>query len=144
MLYFWLKALHVAAVVVWAGGALVLAFGLWRLQAVSAPARQEVARMLGRWNAAAVSPAEGVVWVIGLYMAFDGDWWSDGWFHMKLTAALAIAALRGIMGARLRRNAADTRTEAQLASDASFGRIATFVILISIATVAAMVIVRPF
>lgn len=147
MLYLWLKALHVSAAVIWAGGSLALAFGLSRLAVAGAASagagRAEAARILGRWNAVAVSPAEGLVWLIGLYMAFDGDWWLEGWLHLKLTAAVGIAALRGMSAARLRRIAGPD-APAPSASDGRFGRVATLAILLCLLVIAAMVIVRPF
>lgn len=144
MLYLWLKALHVAAVVVWAGGTLMMAYGLGRLQSLPSEARAQAAGLLSRWNAVAVSPAEGIVWLVGLYMIYDGEWWTEGWLHLKLTAAVVIAALRGVMGARLRRTAAGQRGPEQLQGDARLGRIGLIAVLVCIAVIAAMVIVRPF
>jgi len=37
----------------------------------------------------------GAVWVLGLYLAWSGGWFSAGWLHAKILLVLAMSALHG-------------------------------------------------
>lgn len=145
MTYLWLKALHVAAVVLWVGGTLAMAGFLARAGRLGA-GRKALAREVGWANAIAISPAEGVVWLIGIYMIIDAGWWPEGWLLVKLAAAAGVAALRGMLAGRIRRAAAgegEEGNEGDAARDAGFGAIALVVLLLCLLTAAAMVVVKP-
>jgi putative membrane protein len=41
-------------------------------------------------------------WILGILNAVQGDWFDDGWLHVKLVFVLALSALHGVLSARLR------------------------------------------
>lgn len=42
-----------------------------------------------------LNPAMTVVWVLGLVLAFNGDYWSQGWFQLKFAVMLGLGAYHG-------------------------------------------------
>ena len=89
--------------IIWIGGtisgALLVAFGdETSRSAVAASFRSVVQR--------AINPAMVVAWLAGLAVLLDG--WSvlyarAGWMHGKLTLALIVSGLTGVLSGRLRR-----------------------------------------
>ena len=49
------------------------------------------------------TPGIVLTWLLGIANAVQGDWFDDGWLHVKLVFVLALSALHGVFSARLRR-----------------------------------------
>jgi uncharacterized membrane protein len=103
--YLWLKALHVAAV-------LVLIGGLSTVALVAAAASRGSPRELGRtalieairrWDQRVTSPALLVVWAAGLTLAMQGAWFPAPWLIAKLVIVVLLSALHGILSSTLRK-----------------------------------------
>lgn len=94
MTYLWLKAGHVIFVIFWMAGLFMLPrFFVYHQEA--APGSPEEALWVTReakllkiilW------PALGVVWVLGLLLAWTTGAFGQGWFHAKLALVLALSA----------------------------------------------------
>ena len=106
MTYLWLKALHLAAAITWAGGMLMLSglLGLMTREPLphdTGPRRLMMA--VYRWDRRVTNPALGLVWLPGLTLAWQGGWFSAHWLWSKLVLVTVLSALHGNQSATLRR-----------------------------------------
>ncbi len=115
MTYLWLKALHLAAVISWAGGLLMLSVLLGFMARQPLPLGAGARPLLAavqRWDRWVTNPALGLVWLLGLTLAWRGGWigahWSSAyWLWAKLVLVTVLSALHGNQTATLRRMAAN-------------------------------------
>ncbi|MDX8356622.1 CopD family protein [Sphingopyxis terrae] len=42
-----------------------------------------------------LNPSLVIVWILGLMLAFNGGYWSQGWFHAKLLLVLLLSGYHG-------------------------------------------------
>jgi putative membrane protein len=49
-----------------------------------------------------INPAMIVTWVVGLYLAWSGHWYTAGWFQVKFVLVLLLSAAHGFFSARVR------------------------------------------
>ncbi|NIF39435.1 hypothetical protein F3J14_00640 [Burkholderia sp. Tr-862] len=96
MIYLVLKAVHVAAVVTFVGGLLMLSVGV-RI------ANLAVHRAVRRWDRTVTAPALALVWITGIAIALNGHWFGAAWLSVKLIVVTALSALHGILAGTLRR-----------------------------------------
>jgi putative membrane protein len=105
--YLWLKALHIAAVVVWSGGMLAAAVAIAALSesrhAGEASVDAAMLETVRRWDRRVTSPAMLLVWALGLVLALQGGWFAEGWLKLKLPVVLLLSALHGMLSGSLRR-----------------------------------------
>lgn len=96
-LYPWLKAFHVAAVIGWIGGMLgVVYLFVWHARAGEGSPQAEVLRAIeGNILQRVVNPAMVITWGIGLWLAWDGGWFSSVWLQAKIVVVVALSALHG-------------------------------------------------
>ncbi|MDR3398789.1 MAG: CopD family protein [Pandoraea sp.] len=132
MLYLWIKAVHLIAVITLIAGMVTMALGGRPAQ----PEWRRVARRADYWLA---SPALIVVWLTGPTLAIMANWWSAPWLMAKLVLVLIISGLHGRLSATLRR----LERDGVATSPALFQR-ALPVTLLSMAGIVALVIVKPF
>jgi uncharacterized membrane protein len=99
-----LRSVHVLAVILWIGGtvtaALIVAIG-------AADATPKIAAAARRAVLYVATPALLIAWLVGVTVLLNG--WgvykSAGWMHTKLTLALVVTGLTGVVTGRLRRAA---------------------------------------
>ncbi|AHB75590.1 MULTISPECIES: CopD family protein [Pandoraea] len=132
MLYLWIKAVHLIAVITFIAGMVTMALG-GRL------AQPEWRRIARRADYGLASPALIVVWISGPVLAVMANWWSAPWFMAKLVFVLIISALHGRLSATLRRLERDGA-----ATSPPLFRRALPVVWVSMAIIVALVIVKPF
>lgn len=109
MTYLWLKALHLAAVITWAGGLLLLSVLLGFIARQPLPlgaATRPLLAAVQRWDRWVTNPALGLVWLLGLTLAWQGGWFSAHWLWAKLVLVTLLSAMHGNQTATLRRMAA--------------------------------------
>jgi len=127
-LYPWLKALHVASAVIFAGGVLAVSVFL-----AAAPVDLEnsssFARMVRRWDQAVTMPAMLLVWAFGLTLAVTGHWFSEFWLQAKLAFVLVLSGIHGIQSGRLRRLAGGTAVQSLRSSSIILGCIVVIAVL---------------
>lgn len=99
--YLWLKSLHIVAVIAWMAGMLYLP----RLFVYHAEARpgselsETLKVMERRLLRAIVNPAMIAVWLLGLGLAWLGDYWLQGWFLAKLALVGALTIVHHMFAA---------------------------------------------
>jgi len=94
-LYLWLKALHIVAVVAWMAGLLYLPrlFVYHSESEAGTPQSETFKVMERRLLRGIMNPALVAVWVLGLLLAWRGNWWAAGWFHAKLVLVIMLSGL---------------------------------------------------
>jgi len=140
-MYEWLKALHVIAVISWMAGMLYLPrLFVYHCDAPPGSPQSETFKVMERRLLRAImNPAMAVTWIVGLYLVWAGSWFAAPWFHVKFALVLALSAVHGIYGARVRDFAVDRNTRSQ-----KFYRILNEVPTVLMIGIVIMVIVKPF
>lgn len=140
-MYEWAKALHVIAVISWMAGMLYLPrLFVYHCEAAVGSQQSETFKVMERrLLKAIINPAMIVTWVVGIYLAWAGHWYSAGWFHGKLLLVLAMSGVHGFFTSRVRDFALDRNTRSQ-----KFYRIINEVPTILMILIVVLVIVKPF
>lgn len=141
MLYLWIKALHIIAVIAWMAAMLYLPrLFVYHAMAPKGSAQSETFKVMERRLLKAIAnPAMTVAWIAGLFLAYSGGWYMDGWFHAKLALVLAMSAMHGVLTGWVRDFAADANTRS-----AKFYRIANEVPTVLLIGIVILVVVKPF
>ncbi len=86
MLYEVLKALHIVSVIAWMAGLLYLPrLFVYHAEAGPGTPQSETFKVMERRLLRAImNPAMVAVWVFGLLLAWQGNWWMAPWFHGKM------------------------------------------------------------
>ncbi|VWB77629.1 hypothetical protein BLA14095_03570 [Burkholderia lata] len=133
MIYLWLKAVHVVAVVTFVGGLLMLSVGV-RI------ANLAVHRAVRRWDRTVTAPALALAWIAGIALALYGHWFGAAWLSVKLVVVVALSALHGILAGTLRRM---ERDDLVVVPAPWLGQAAGAVVAAT-AIVVGLVVVKPF
>jgi putative membrane protein len=88
---------------------------------------------------AIINPAMIATWLLGLWLAWDGSWYREHWFHAKFTLVLIMSAIHGLYTRYTREFAEDRNTRSQ-----KFYRIINEVPTILMVGIVILVIVKPF
>jgi putative membrane protein len=141
MLYLWLKAFHVVAVIAWMAGMLYLPrLFVYHCGVPVGSAQSETFKVMERrLLKAIINPAMIVTWVLGLYLAWDGGWFRSGWLHGKLVLVLVLSGIQGVYVRRLKEFAADRNTRS-----ARYYRILNEIPTVLMIGIVVLVIVKPF
>jgi protoporphyrinogen IX oxidase len=140
-LYLWLKALHVIAIIAWMAGMLYLP-RLFVYHCVAAPGsvQSETFKVMERrLLRAIINPAMAVSWMLGLWLAWSGNWFSAPWFHGKLVLVIAMSGVHGMLARWTRDFAADRNRHSQ-----KFFRIMNEVPTLLMIGIVILVVVKPF
>ena len=140
-MYEWLKALHVIAVMSWMAGMLYLPrLFVYHCEAGPGSKQSETFKVMERrLLKAIINPAMVVTWIVGLYLAWAGHWYTAGWFHAKFALVLAMSGLHGFFSARVRDFRLDRNTRSH-----KFYRIINEVVTLLMVGIVILVIVKPF
>lgn len=136
MLYFIIKALHVAGDFIWIGGMLINAFVIGM---VPPAIRTGVIASLRRYDRFVTTGALAGVWLFGLILAFGYVGFSGGWLHLKLLIVIMLSALHGMQSKWLRRMEADPHLDPP-----GFVAKGMPIVLVSLVVVVLLAIVKPF
>ena len=137
-LYPWLKALHVAAAITFAGGVLAAAVMLRPSPGDrKSPLQSGTVGSLRTWQRNVTTPAMAIVWALGIVLALHGGSFASLWLQGKLALVVVLSALHGIQSGALRR----------LESGAAVGmpglRLSGALTIMLVAGIAVLVIARP-
>lgn len=100
------KAVHVAAVVAWLAGMVLVGLLLAALRTLPAahfPANRALLLAVHHWDRRVTTPAMGLAWALGLWLAWRGGFLGAGWLSAKLVLVVVLSALHGTLAGRLRR-----------------------------------------
>ena len=108
-IYLWVKALHVIAVISWMAGMLYMPrLFVYHCDAPVGSKQSETFKIMERrLYKAIMNPAMMVAWVVGLYIAYEQNYFTDGWFHAKLAAVVLMTVIHVMLGRYVRAFAAD-------------------------------------
>jgi putative membrane protein len=137
----WIKAAHVIFVIFFMAGLFMMPrFFVYHHQcAVGSDEDRKWIEREDRLRKIILMPAILFVWIFGLMLAFNGDYWHEGWFIAKFLIVIALSGYHGWMIGYAKKLAKGQRplTEKQL-------RMLNEVPGIAAALVVVLVIVRPF
>jgi putative membrane protein len=141
VLYLWLKAFHIVAVIAWMAAMLYLPrlFVYHAAVAVGSPQSETFKVMERRLLKAIMNPAMIATWVLGLALAFLGGWWDSGWLHGKLALVLALSGVHGMLVGQVRRFAEDRNARTQ-----RYFRVLNEVPTLLMIGIVILVVVKPF
>jgi putative membrane protein len=140
-LYPWLKAAHVIAVIAWMAGMLYLP-RLFVYHAESEPGSRQSETfkvMERRLLTMIINPAMAATWILGLWLAWDGGWFSSPWLQVKIALVVILSAVHGLFTGSVRAFAEDRNTRSQ-----RFYRMINEVPTVLMIGIVILVIVKPF
>lgn len=141
MTYLWIKAGHIIFVIFWIAGLFLLPrYYIYHQE--STPGSQEERRWIDRERKLRniiITPSMTMVWILGLTLAYVGNWWSAGWLQLKFLIVLGLSGYHGYMvryGKRLARGERPVSGKAL--------RIMNEVPGIAVAVIVILVVLKPF
>ncbi|KAB2855717.1 MAG: CopD family protein [Sphingopyxis terrae] len=93
----WVKAAHVIFVIFLMAGLFMMPrFFVYHHQcAVGSDEDRKWIEREDRLRKIILNPSLIIVWILGLMLAFNGGYWSQGWFHAKLLLVLLLSGYHG-------------------------------------------------
>ncbi len=141
MLYLYLKALHIMAVIAWMAGIFYLPrLFVYHADAEIGSVQSETFKVMERRLLKAImNPAMIVSWAVGLYVAWDIAVLTDIWFLIKLALVAALTWYHMALARWVRLFAEDRNPHT-----GRFYRVINEVPTILMIVIVIMVVVRPF
>ena len=140
-MYVWLKAFHVIAIIAWMAGMLYLPrLFVYHCEAEPGSKQSETFKVMERRLLhAIITPAMVVSWVLGLWLAWAGGFYTAGWLHAKLVLVIALSALHGFFVRCVRELATDRNRHSQ-----KFYRVLNEIPTILMIGIVILAVVKPF
>ena len=141
MLYLWIKAFHVIAIIAWMAGMLYLPrLFVYHSETPKGSIQSDTFKIMERrLLKAIINPAMIVAWVLGLYLVWEGGWYASGWLHAKVLLVLILSGFHGFLSRLVKDFAADRNTR-----PARFYRMINEVPTLLMIGIVILVIVKPF
>ncbi|MEO1207285.1 MAG: protoporphyrinogen oxidase HemJ [Pseudomonadota bacterium] len=139
--YLWVKAVHVVAIIAWMAGLLYLPrLFIYHCDAPRGSQQSETFKVMERRLLRLITnPAMVIAWVLGIWLGWNGGWFSEGWFHAKLVLLIALSATHGYFSIAVRHFAQDSN-----ARTPRHWRIMNEVPTVLMIGIVMLVIVKPF
>jgi protoporphyrinogen IX oxidase len=140
-MYEWIKAFHIMAVIAWMAGMLYLPrLFVYHAEAEIGSKQSETFKVMERrLLRGIINPAMIVVWLLGLWMAWEAPWYDELWFQLKVACVLIMSALHGFLSRWRKDFEADRNTHS-----AKFYRIINEVPAVLIVLTVLLVVLKPF
>ena len=132
--YIWLKALHVASVLIFVSGLAIQTVAVAGLRDVTGPTLLTIER----WDRQVTTPAMLSTWLFGALIAVKGEFFTSGWLIAKLGIVVALSGLHGMQAGRLRHPMNSQSTTIHAASSRTL-----FLVLIGVAMIAILAVSKP-
>jgi protoporphyrinogen IX oxidase len=146
MMYQWIKAFHIIAVIAWMAGLLYLPrLFVYHCAAEKGSIQSETFKVMERrLLRAIINPALIATWVLGLWLAWHGPdsrygWFASGWLGAKLMLVLVLSGLHGFLARWVKDFAADSNRHSQ-----KFYRIINEVPTVLMIAIVILAVVKPF
>lgn len=139
--YDWIKAIHVIAIIAWMAAMLYLPrLFIYHCESEPGSRQSETFKVMeARLTGIIMNPSMAIAWVLGLWLAFQADWFAAPWFHAKLLAVLAMSAVHGYFVLAVRKFADDGNDKS-----ARYWRLMNEVPTLLMIVIVILVIVKPF
>ena len=139
--YDWIKALHVIAIISWMAGMLYLPrLFIYHFDAEKGSVQSETFKVMeSRLLRVIINPAMIFAWVTGLWLAWQSDFYKQGWFHAKFVLVFLLSGAHGYLSANVRAFGEDRNTKS-----ARHWRIVNEVPTVLMIGIIVLVIVKPF
>ena len=146
MMYDWIKAFHIIAVIAWMAGLLYLPrLFVYHCAAEQGSVQSKTFKVMERRLLRAImNPAMVATWLFGLWLAWDGPdsrygWFGFGWLEVKLVLVLALSGVHGFLARWVKDFATDSNRHTQ-----RFYRIINEVPTILMIAIVILAVVKPF
>ena len=139
--YLWLKAVHVIAIVAWMCGMLYLPrLFVYHAAVPRGSPQSETFKVMERRLLRAINtPAMIVVWITGLWLAYEGSWFRAHWLHGKILLVVLMTGVHGILAGATRRFGNDANTRS-----AGYFRVVNEIPTVLLIGIVILVVVKPF
>jgi len=136
-----LLALHIIAVISWMAGMLYLPrLFVYHCEADAGSRQSETFKVMERrLLKLIINPAMIVTWVLGLWLAWQGNWFAAPWLHLKLALVILLSGVHGMMSRYVKDFAADRNRKSQ-----KFYRIFNEVPTVLMILIVFVVVLKPF
>ncbi len=140
-LYLWIKAVHILAVISWMAGMLYLPrLFVYHTEAEPGSKQSETFKVMERrLLRGIINPAMIATWALGLWLAWDGAFFTSPWFHAKLALVVILSGVHGFFARCVRVFAEDRNTRPQ-----RFYRMINEVPTLLMIGIVILVVVKPF
>ena len=141
MIYLWLKAFHIIAVIAWMAGMLYLPrlFVYHADVPAGSPQSETFKVMERRLLRAIINPAMGATWLLGLALVWLGGWHTAPWMWAKFVLVIAMSALHGRFVGHWRDFEADRNRHS-----AKYYRVINEVVTVLLIGIVLLVVLKPF
>jgi protoporphyrinogen IX oxidase len=141
MIYLYLKAFHIIAVIAWVAGMLYLPrLFVYHCDAELGSKQSETFKVMERRLLRVImTPAMIVAWALGLWLAYSGGWSGAIWLHVKIALVVAMSGLHGFFAMLIKQFAADANRHA-----ARFYRILNELVTVLLIAIVLLAVVKPF
>jgi putative membrane protein len=102
--YLWIKAIHVVAIISWMAGLLYLPrLFIYHCDAPKGSVQSETFKIMeGRLLNIIMTPAMVITWVLGLWLAWQQEFFSQGWMIAKIVLVFVLSGVHGYFSASAR------------------------------------------
>lgn len=141
MLYLWIKALHIIAVVCWFAGLFYLPrLFVYHAMSEDAPSRERFSIMERKLYRGIMNPSMTATVIFGAWLLYlNPGWLSQGWLHAKLALVAILIGYHHACGAMLRRFARGDNSRGHV-----FYRWFNEVPVLFLLAIVVLVVVKPF
>jgi putative membrane protein len=141
MIYLWLKALHIVAVISWMAALLYLPrLMVYHCRAEAGSQLCETLKLMERRLLRVIAnPAMIASWLFGIALIVEGDLYRAGWMQAKFVLVLALSAVHGLNARWVKDFAADRNRRS-----ARFYRIANEVPTLLMIGIVVLAVVKSF
>jgi putative membrane protein len=141
MLYDWLLALHIIAVIAWMAGMLYLPrLYVYHASTAKGSEQSETFKVMERrLLRGIINPAMIASWILGLCLAWQGDHWMEGWFHAKVALLIGMQLIHAALARWRRAFANDANTHSD-----GFYRFMNEVPTLLLIGIVILAVVKPF
>jgi protoporphyrinogen IX oxidase len=140
-MYQWLLAFHIIAVIAWMAGMLYLPrLFVYHCEADPGSRQSETFKVMERRLLRAImNPAMIVTWLLGLWLAWRGNWFAAPWLHAKLALVIGMSGVHGMLSRYVKDFAADRNRKSQ-----KFYRIINEVPTVLMILIVLLAVLKPF
>jgi protoporphyrinogen IX oxidase len=141
LVYEWVKALHVIAVIAWMAGMLYLPrLFVYHCEAEPGSRQSETFKVMERrLLRAIINPAMIATWLLGLGLAWQGGWLAAHWLQTKIVLVVALSGIHGLLARWVHDFAADRNRKSQ-----KFYRVINEIPAILMVGIVILAVVKPF